>query len=197
LVDPLYGVAWPDVFLSRKALSLTTRAEPRLWRDAASVAERARQLEIARPVRSLLRLVDDLRVHAVLLLAKQPGLAEHEGSSRPAGSPPTATNARDMEYCTTKGRDTVTLQVSGELDALTVPEIRAEIDRIVADGEGTVVVDLTSLRLVDSSGVGAIVSLFKRVRAEGRRFEVRGVQGQPLQIFQVLRLDQVFRLNER
>jgi anti-sigma B factor antagonist len=102
-----------------------------------------------------------------------------------------------MEYRTTKTGQTVTLAISGELDALTVPEIRPEIDRIVAEGEKTVVVDLTDLRLVDSSGIGAIVSLFKRVRAEGRQFEVTGVQGQPLQIFQVLRLDRVFRLTRR
>jgi len=102
-----------------------------------------------------------------------------------------------MEYSSNKVGQTVTLQVSGELDALTVPDIRAELDRIVADGGEKVVVDLSGLRLVDSSGVGAIVSLFKRVRAEGRQFEVVGVQGQPLQIFQVLRLDQVFRLNVR
>jgi anti-sigma B factor antagonist len=102
-----------------------------------------------------------------------------------------------MEYCTTKSGPTVTLKISGELDALTVAEIRTELDQIVAEGGERVVVDLSGLRLVDSSGVGAIVSLFKRVRAEGRQFEVTGVQGQPLQIFQVLRLDQVFRLRER
>ena len=102
-----------------------------------------------------------------------------------------------MEYCTTKTGRIVTLQISGELDALTVSEIRDELDRIVADGEAEVVVDLTRLRLVDSSGVGAIVSLFKRVRAEGRQFRVVGVQGQPREIFQVLRLDHVFHLNEQ
>ena len=100
-----------------------------------------------------------------------------------------------MEYRTTKSGQTVTLVISGELGALTVSEIRPELDQIVADGDKRVVVDLRGLRLVDSSGVGAIVSLFKRVRAEGRQFEVTGVQGQPLQIFQVLRLDQVFRLS--
>lgn len=99
-----------------------------------------------------------------------------------------------MEYSTTRTRDTATLQISGELDALSVPDIRGELDRIVAGQESKVVVDLANLRLVDSSGIGAIVSLFKRVRAEGRHFDVVGVRGQPLQIFEVLKLDQVFRL---
>ena len=102
-----------------------------------------------------------------------------------------------MEYRSSTNGDTATLQILGELDALTVPEIRPELDRIVSDGTQRVVVDLTGLRLVDSSGVGAIVSLFKRVRAEGREFDVTGVQGQPLQIFEVLRLDHVFRLKRR
>jgi anti-sigma B factor antagonist len=99
-----------------------------------------------------------------------------------------------MEYCTTTQANTVTLAISGELDALTVTDLRPELDKIVSEGGDRVVVDLSSLRLIDSSGVGALVSLFKRVRADGRGFEVTGTQGQPLSIFQVLRLDRVFEL---
>jgi anti-sigma B factor antagonist len=98
-----------------------------------------------------------------------------------------------MEHSTTRAGQTVTLRISGELDAVTVVDLRPEIERIVAEHVGKVVVELSALRLIDSSGVGAIVSLFKRVRAEGGQFEVAGVQGQPLMIFQVLKLDQVFR----
>jgi anti-sigma B factor antagonist len=99
-----------------------------------------------------------------------------------------------MEYCTSSHADTVQLSISGELDALTVTDLRPELDKIATDGGTRVVVDLTALRLIDSSGVGALVSLFKRVRAHGRQFEITGIQGQPLSIFQVLRLDRVFEL---
>jgi anti-sigma B factor antagonist len=99
-----------------------------------------------------------------------------------------------MEYCTKTVGSTVTLNISGELDALTVTDLRQELDKIVEQGGERVIVDLSGLRLIDSSGVGALVSLFKRVRAEGRHFEVAGIQGQPLSIFQVLRLDHVFQL---
>ncbi len=97
-----------------------------------------------------------------------------------------------MDYSTTRAGQTVTLKISGELDAVTVVDLRPEIERIVAERVDKVIVELSSLRLIDSSGVGAIVSLFKRLRAEGAQFEVAGVQGQPLMIFQVLKLDQVF-----
>jgi anti-sigma B factor antagonist len=96
-----------------------------------------------------------------------------------------------MEYCTTRAGPAVTLKISGELDAVTVDDIRGELDQIVADGGDRVVVDLSALRLVDSLGVRALLSAFRRVTAEGRRFEVTGVQGQPSAIFEVLRLDRV------
>lgn len=100
-----------------------------------------------------------------------------------------------MDYSTqTEGKSTL-IRVTGELDAVSVAELRPSLDAIAATEPGAVTVDLSGLRLIDSSGVGALVSLFKRVRACGGQFEVRGVQGQPLSIFRVLRLDKVFSVN--
>ena len=97
-----------------------------------------------------------------------------------------------MKLEKTKDGDIIRLTISGELDSITAPNVRKSFDEIAADKPPSVVLDLSSLRVIDSSGVGAIVSLFKRVRAEGGEFEVKGVQGQPLSIFKVLRLDKVF-----
>jgi anti-anti-sigma factor len=97
-----------------------------------------------------------------------------------------------MEYYITRTGPAVTLKISGELDAVTVDDIRGEFDEIVATGGDRVVVDLSSLRLVDSLGVRALISIFRRVTAEGRRCEVVGVQGQPSLIFEVLRLPRLF-----
>ena len=88
------------------------------------------------------------------------------------------------------------LKISGELDSITAPDVRATFDEVVESKPTKVVLDLSSLRVIDSSGVGAIVSLFKRLRAEGAAFTVEGVQGQPLSIFKVLRLNKVFGLEE-
>ncbi len=84
------------------------------------------------------------------------------------------------------------LRIEGELDALSAPELRPEIDALVGEGPAKITVDLAALRMIDSSGVGAIVSLFKRVRAQGGDVIVSGLSGQPLAIFQLLRLDRVF-----
>jgi anti-sigma B factor antagonist len=84
------------------------------------------------------------------------------------------------------------LSIGGELDALSVQDLRPVIDRIADDRPSKVLVDLSRLRLIDSSGVGAIVSLFKTVRAYDGSLAVVGVHDQPLAILQLLRLDRVF-----
>jgi anti-sigma B factor antagonist len=100
-----------------------------------------------------------------------------------------------MEFFTSKTGEQVTLSVKGELDAKTVPDIRPELDRVVEGQPSHLTVELSGLRLIDSTGVGAIVSVFKRVRAYGGQFTIQGIHGQPLAIFEVLRLDRVFGLD--
>ena len=51
--------------------------------------------------------------------------------------------------------DTAVLSVRGELDALSCPELRPVVDAIVEREKKSVTVDLSELRLIDSSGVGA------------------------------------------
>lgn len=86
------------------------------------------------------------------------------------------------------------LQIDGALDALTARDIRPIFDQVVADKPKLVTVDLEGLTLIDSSGVGAIVSLFKRVKADGGQVLVVGARDQPLAVLKLLKLDRVFGL---
>jgi anti-sigma B factor antagonist len=96
-----------------------------------------------------------------------------------------------MLFSTSEEANSLVLRIEGELDAVSVPELRNAIEQIVSAKSMNVVVDLSGLRLIDSSGVGAIVSLYKRVRAYGGEASVRGLRDQPLAIFRLLRLDRV------
>ena len=59
------------------------------------------------------------------------------------------------------------LAVRGSLDINTAPPLAEEIDRIVAGKPKKVTVDLSALELIDSSGVAALVKLYKGVRSGG------------------------------
>jgi anti-sigma B factor antagonist len=83
------------------------------------------------------------------------------------------------------------LHIVGALDTLTVRDIRPILDAVVADRPKRVTVEFDELTLIDSSGVGAIVSLFKRVKADGGKVVVVGAHDQPLAVLKLLRLDRV------
>jgi anti-sigma B factor antagonist len=99
-----------------------------------------------------------------------------------------------MNFSRSDEGDETRLRIEGVLDAVTTPEIRPLVEDLVAEKRASIVVDLSSLRLIDSSGVGVIVSLFKRCKAYGGALKVEGLRDQPLTIFKLLRLDRVFNL---
>ena len=86
------------------------------------------------------------------------------------------------------------LTVPGSLDINTAPQLAEEIDRIVGGKPKHVLVDLSALDLIDSSGVAALVKLYKGVRSGGGGVTMSGARDQPLAIFKLLRMDKVFNL---
>lgn len=100
-----------------------------------------------------------------------------------------------MNFSRTDNGEETLLRIEGVLDAVTTPEIRPTIEALVTEKRKAITVDVSSLRLIDSSGVGVIVSLFKRCRTFGGTVRISGLKDQPLTIFKLLRLDRVFTLS--
>jgi anti-sigma B factor antagonist len=96
-----------------------------------------------------------------------------------------------MNFSTKNAPEGVVLRIDGELDAVSVVDIRPTLDELVAARHPAISVELSSLRVIDSSGVAAIVSLYKRVKAYGGDVKVRGVKDQPLAILRLLGLDRI------
>jgi anti-sigma B factor antagonist len=88
--------------------------------------------------------------------------------------------------------DETQLRIEGALDACTIDEISPILDAAVADHPRRVTVDLDELTILDSMGVGAIVSLWKRVKAQGGKVVVVRAHAQPLLVLKLLRLDAIF-----
>lgn len=97
-----------------------------------------------------------------------------------------------MSYQRTDNGEVTVVQIEGTLDAVTAPEFRTLVDELVAENRKDITLELSGLRLIDSSGVGVIVSLFKRVRANDGKVRIVGLRDQPRAIFRLLRLDRVF-----
>lgn len=78
------------------------------------------------------------------------------------------------------------------MDAAGVQSARADFD-VLAAANQNVTFDMTNVDFMDSPGVGALVYVFKRVRARGHNIAVINLNGQPKQLFEDLRLSRVFR----
>jgi anti-sigma B factor antagonist len=96
-----------------------------------------------------------------------------------------------MDFSTNRIDGVATLRIEGELDAVSIPDVRPTIDILISERPARIVVDLSRLRLIDSSGVGALVFLYKKAKEYGGVMTVQGVRDQPLSIFKLLRLDRV------
>ncbi len=82
-------------------------------------------------------------------------------------------------------------QIDDDLDASYVSRVRPHIERLAESGED-VILDLSKVEFVDSSGLGALVFLHKRLVSKGYKLKVVGLRGQPLQLFTNLHLVPVF-----
>ena len=81
-------------------------------------------------------------------------------------------------YDVNRSAAATTLTVRGSLDINTAPQLADEIDRIVAAKPSNVLVDLAALDLIDSSGVAALVKLYKNVRGVGGAIAIKGAPEQ-------------------
>ncbi|MBM0240111.1 STAS domain-containing protein [Micromonospora sp. ATA32] len=83
------------------------------------------------------------------------------------------------------------LRLAGELDMSTAPELNAAIDRLAAEGERQLLIDLTELTFCDSTGISAFVRGDNRVAADGGWLRLTGAGGRVQRVLQVTGLAEV------
>jgi anti-sigma B factor antagonist len=67
---------------------------------------------------------------------------------------------------------TATVSLRGEVDVLTVDQVRVALGEALAAHPLDIVVDLTDLTFIDSTGLGALIFGFQRARDAGVRFRL-------------------------
>ncbi len=93
---------------------------------------------------------------------------------------------------TTVTRDTVTVRLDGELDHFGAERVRASMDVLIADPSvKRLVVDLSGLSFMDSSGIGVLLGRYRTLARRGGSLAVRGVSPQIDRIFKMSGLYQV------
>ncbi len=90
-----------------------------------------------------------------------------------------------------QGTDTAVIRCDGRLTMVTAAALKAAVTATVADGRPHVVIDLTSVPFIDSSGLGALVSGLKETRQAGGDLRIVGAAEQVRTVLGLTNLDRV------
>lgn len=86
------------------------------------------------------------------------------------------------------------LPLEGEIDLHVSPRIATSLSERVARKPKKLVVDLSKVTYIDSSGLAVLIEGMQNVEAYGGQFALAGLQEAVRPIFEIARLDQVFKI---
>ena len=100
-----------------------------------------------------------------------------------------------LTVATEQRDDLVLVTLSGELDIYTVPSFRQDLDRY-DPSEVQLVIDLSDVTLLDSSGLGALVSLLNRARGTNGRLGLVCPHRHLRRVFEITGLRRAFTFGD-
>jgi anti-sigma B factor antagonist len=86
------------------------------------------------------------------------------------------------------------LPLEGEIDLHVSPTVTASLNLMIEKKPKQLVVDLSRVTYIDSAGLAAFIEGMQKVEAYGGKFALASLQETVRSIFEISRLDQVFRI---
>ena len=97
-----------------------------------------------------------------------------------------------MELAVEKVGDVAVVEIPvDELDASNTGELKHDIAPVL-EANAKLVIDLSRLRFVDSSGLGAILSCLRQLTSKGGDLKLSGMQKQVRVVFELVRMHRIF-----
>jgi anti-sigma B factor antagonist len=88
------------------------------------------------------------------------------------------------------------LLVTGEIDIYTAPMFKQAVVGLVSDGHSDVVIDLSGVTFMDSSGFGTLLGATRRLRPVGGGLYLAGANTTIQRMLRLTRLDTIMGLYE-
>jgi anti-sigma B factor antagonist len=105
-----------------------------------------------------------------------------------------ARGPRAVDFARVEHNGVTTLTIRGKLVIENSASLKSEVAGLEAAGVTKVLIDLRELIYLDSSGVGALMSLFKRLGVGRNRIYFAGARDQPAYLLKVVRFDKTLAL---
>ncbi|MFF3215430.1 STAS domain-containing protein [Streptomyces sp. NPDC002886] len=87
------------------------------------------------------------------------------------------------------------LEITGDLDYATAPELRTAVDALIVPAGQLLVVDLARLEFCDSSGISALLAARNRATEQDAAMALASVPDNTARILRIVGLDRVFTMH--
>jgi anti-sigma B factor antagonist len=101
----------------------------------------------------------------------------------------------DISVSQTSAGDVPILAVSGEVDVYSAPALKDRIGELIESGRNTLIVDLSGVAFLDSTGLGALVEARAATTDAGGSLPLVCNQERILKLFTITGLDGVFNIH--
>lgn len=99
-----------------------------------------------------------------------------------------------FEIDSQKEGDALVVTVQGELDLATAPALRERLSQAVEGGESSVVLDLSGLRFLDSTGLRVLIETHHRLAEGDGSLVLRGVADTTARVLEIAGLTEMFNI---
>jgi anti-sigma B factor antagonist len=107
------------------------------------------------------------------------------------------TNGGMMGFTTQKDSGGVlVVRVEGQLIVGNRQELKSVIQEAVDNGERKFLIDFSKTGYIDSSGLGALVSISKKIREQGGELRLSGLNEDLRSLFELTKLDTLFAITD-
>ncbi|WP_288981414.1 STAS domain-containing protein [uncultured Parvimonas sp.] len=93
-----------------------------------------------------------------------------------------------------KEEETLFVDLQGDLDINSNKELKEKVNSI--EGVKKIIINCENLSYVDSTGLGAFISIYKHIKEKGEGLVIRGLKPHIKKIFLITDLDKVFEIEE-
>ncbi|MDD5423369.1 MAG: STAS domain-containing protein [Candidatus Omnitrophota bacterium] len=84
--------------------------------------------------------------------------------------------------------------VDGEIDINSSPAIKKSFDKLLSQKTPKIVINLTKVTYVDSSGLATLVETLKNMKAYGGRLRLTGLSPKIKSLFEITKLEKLFEI---
>ncbi|MFY8216861.1 MAG: STAS domain-containing protein [Chthoniobacterales bacterium] len=99
-----------------------------------------------------------------------------------------------MEISECEENGVVDLQLTGEIDLHGSPALRKKLHEIAAAKTPALVVDVSGVSYIDSSGLATLVEYVRDAKPHGGKLALHGLQPKVRMVFELVRLNELFTI---